>query len=188
MRVSACRSGLILAALAVVSLAGVARGQEGFEPPKPTKEHKELESEVGTWDATVKTWIDPSGDPMESKGVETNKLMPGGLWLLSEFKGDFGGMAFEGRGQTGYDPHKKKFIGTWIDSMTNGMMVMEGTYDEKSHTMTFTGTMFDEMRKADTKFKMVSVAKDENTRVATMYTVDGGKEVKNMEITYKKRK
>ena len=52
--------------------------------------------------------------------------MTGGLWVLSKFEGDFGGMKFEGRGQFGYDPIKKKYVGTWIDSMSPTLSVLEG--------------------------------------------------------------
>ena len=41
----------------------------------------------------------------------------GGFWLLLDYKGDFGGMKFEGKGATGYDPNKKKYVSTWVDSM-----------------------------------------------------------------------
>ena len=86
---------------------------------KPTDEHKIFASDEGTWDATVKSYNSgPDAEPSVSKGTEVNTLMHGGLWLLSKFEGDFGGEKFEGRGQFGYDPIKKKYVGTWIDSMS----------------------------------------------------------------------
>src|SRR5262249_32965694 len=89
--------------LIVAALIGEATAQEaGFPVPKPTKEHDRLQKELGTWDATVKSWQDPKAAPTVSKGTETNTMLPGGLWLLSEFKGEFGGMEFHGRGQTSY--------------------------------------------------------------------------------------
>ena len=48
-------------------------------------------------------------------------------------------MAFEGRGQFGYDPAKKKYVGTWIDSMSPTLRVLEGTYDAKTKTLTYKG-------------------------------------------------
>ena len=48
---------------------------------------------------------------MVSKGVEVNTVITGGLWISSVFKGDFGGMAFEGRGQFGYDPARRRTSG-----------------------------------------------------------------------------
>lgn len=174
-----------LVAACVLGLFASARAQEAGP------EHKILANDVGTWDATMKFWMDPEGDPTESKGVETNTLMPGGLWLLTEFKGEVLGSEFHGRGQTGYDTFKKKYVGTWIDSMTTGIMNQEGTYDEKTHTVTMTGESFDPAQNKMVKTKSLSVSKPDGTRSMTMYMLPegaGGKEVKTLEITYKKRK
>ena len=35
-------------------------------------------------------------------------------------------MEFHGQGQTGYDPNKKKYVGTWVDSISPTIMIMEG--------------------------------------------------------------
>ena len=78
----------------------------------------------------------PDAEPSVSKGTEVNEVLPGGLWLLSKFEGDFGGMKFSGRGQFGYDPVKKKYVGTWIDSTSTVLSVLEGEYDAKTKTMT----------------------------------------------------
>ena len=105
----------LVAALVGVGSLAVAQDM----PAKPTAEHKILMSEEGTWDATVKSYKNgPESEPSVSKGVEVNTVVTGGLWLTSVFKGDFEGMAFEGRGQFGYDPIKKKYVGTWIDSFS----------------------------------------------------------------------
>ena len=111
----------------------------------------------------------PGAEPMVSKGVEVNTMMTGGLWLLSKFEGDFGGMKFEGRGQFGYDPTKKKYVGTWVDSMTPTISVLEGTYDAKTKTMTYVGDGFDPGTKAKYTQKMVTTTKDDGTRVFTLY-------------------
>ena len=75
-----------------------ARAQES-PVPKPTPEHERLAQDVGTWDATVKSWMQgPGSEPVESKGVEVVKLLPGGLWQLSEFHGKAGDFPFHGYG------------------------------------------------------------------------------------------
>ena len=85
---------------------------------------------MGTWDATIKTYMaGPGAEPSVSKGTEVNEVMPGGLWVLSKFDGDFGGMKFQGRGQFGFDPIKKKYVGTWIDSTSTILSMLEGEYD-----------------------------------------------------------
>ncbi|MFO0907939.1 MAG: DUF1579 domain-containing protein [Isosphaeraceae bacterium] len=182
------RPGRCVVAIGLLLSAGAAaRAQEGFELPKPTDEHKLLRSEVGTWEATIKSWMDPKAEPLESKGTETNRLLPGGLFIISQFRGDFGGQPFHGHGTTGYDTHKKKYVGTWIDSMSTGIMAMEGTYDPATKTLTMTG----ESRGPDgslAQIKTEGVHKSADSRVFTMFMKPMGAPdwVKMMEISYKK--
>ena len=125
---------------------------------------------------------------MVSKGVETNTML-GGLWLVTEFKGEFGGQPFEGRGQTGYDTNKGKYVGTWIDTMSTEIMVMEGDLDEKTQTMTMTSKGKDPAGKPY-ESKQVSQRKGDDTRVFTMFmkSADTKDEyVRVMEITYNRR-
>jgi hypothetical protein len=157
---------------------------------KPTEEHKILALDEGTWDATIKSYMSgPDAEPAISKGTEVNTVLTGGLWVLSKFEGDFGGMKFEGRGQFGYDPIKKKYVGSWIDSMSPSLSVLEGEYDPKTKTMTYKG---EGVAPEGTKYtqKMVTTTKDDGSRVFTLYMkMEGAKDdVKFMEVTYQKRK
>ena len=63
--------------------------------------------------------------------------MIGDFWIVSDFSGDFEGMAFTGHGQFGYDAGKKKYVGTWIDSFSPNVTKMVGTYDADKKTMTY---------------------------------------------------
>jgi hypothetical protein len=120
----------------VVSLG---TGQDDHPTSAPTAEHNILAADEGTWDATIKAY--PNGSdyaPMVSKGVEINTVLWGGLWVVSTFRSDFAGMAFEERGQFGYDPAQKKYVVTWIDSMSPSLNVLEGSYDAKTRTLTYT--------------------------------------------------
>src|SRR5205809_737763 len=92
--------------------------------PKPGPEHEQLKRLEGVWEATV------NAGGQESKGTMTYKMDLGGLWLVSEFEGDFGGMKFRGRGLDTYDAAKKKHVALWADSMSTTPMIMEGTYDK----------------------------------------------------------
>jgi hypothetical protein len=176
--------------LGIVGTARVASAQDGPPGAKPTSDHKLLAKDVGTWDATVKSWMSgPGSEPSVSKGVEVDKLLPGGLWLLNDFEAEFGGMAFHGHGVTGYDTQKKKYIGTWVDSLATTIMTMEGSYDEGTHTLTMYGKGTDMAGKPyDSKSTTKYLGSDE--RVFTMLVKSDetkGEQVKMMEITYKRR-
>jgi hypothetical protein len=178
---------LIASALGVVSAA---TAQEIV--PKPTPEHKILATDAGTWDAVIKSYPNgPDSEPMVAKGVEVNTVITGGLWVSSTFQADFGGMAFEGRGQFGYDPGKKKYVGTWVDSMSPVLTVLEGTYDAKTKTLTYTGDGVCPIDGSKVAQRMVTTTKGDGSRDFTLYltgTQTGGKEAKVMHIHYTKRK
>jgi hypothetical protein len=135
----------------------------------------------GQYDATV------SIGGGESKAAATYKLGMGGLWLTIHFKGEFAGAPFEGRGVTGYDPNKKKYVSTWVDSMDPHVLMMEGSFDKDGNTYTEVGESHD-MNGKPQKMKSVYEFKDADTIIFTMYTVAEGKDQQMMQITYKRNK
>ena len=150
--------------------------------PKPGPEHERLKRLEGTWEATVRS------EGGESKGTMTYKLELGGLWLVSHFKGDFGGQSFEGKGFDGYDPAKKKYVGVWVDTMSLAPLIMEGNFDKEGKVLTQIGEgpgMDGKM----TKFKSVTEIKDPDTMVFTMSSPGrDGKEQTMLTISYKRKK
>src|SRR5258708_34819582 len=103
------------------------------EYPEPGPEHGQLKRAEGTWDATVKM------DKTESKGTMTYKMELGGLWLVGDFKGEFMGQKFTGKGLDSYDTAKKKYVSVWFDSMSTAPMTMEGTLDKDRKDLTLPG-------------------------------------------------
>jgi len=156
--------------------------------PKPSAHHLAMKRAEGTWDAVVKMYEAPGKPPMVSKGVEVNTLVPGGLWLTTEFKSEMFGTPFEGRGIFGYDTAAKKHVGTWVDSMVTGLALPIGTCkdDCRETTMIFKGPGMDGKM---TTYKEVTVEKSPDLRLMTMY-IKGkdGKFKLNMEIEYVRRK
>ena len=178
-------------AAAALAAAPIARAQDA-PVPSPTAEHKILAAEEGTWDATVKAYPNgPESEPMIARGVEVNTVITGGLWVSSVFRADFGGMPFEGRGQFGYDPGKKKYVGTWIDSMSPTLTVLEGSYDARTKSLTYHGDGVCPKDGSRLVQRMVTTTRGDGSREFTLYitgTPTGGKEAKVMQILYTKRK
>ena len=79
------------------------------------------------------------GPGMDSKGTMTYKMEVGGLWLTSNFEGEFAGQKFHGKGLDSYDAGKKKYVGVWVDNMVTSPLIMEGTYDKDKKQLTMTG-------------------------------------------------
>lgn len=157
--------------------------------PKPGPEHAILAQDVGTWDAVIDLAGPPGAPAMSSKGVEVNTMGCGGLCLISDFKGELmPGVAFSGHGTTAYDPISKKYVGSWVDSMSAGMATSESTYDPA--TKKVTGTMAArDMTGAMSKSRTVSESADADHRVMMMFaTMPDGKEMQTMRITYTRQK
>jgi hypothetical protein len=177
------KKALLALSLTVLALSVPVLAQ-GPPLPTPGPEHAMLKNDVGTWDATVEMFMAPGAPPALSKGTEVVTMM-GGFWQLTEFKSEMMGQPFEGRGTTGFDPAKKKYVGTWVDTMTPAYYTVEGTYD--AATKTLTGFMDGpDQTGVVTKTKETTQWKDADTRVFTMYAPDG--KAVAMRITYTRRK
>ncbi|MEX2271855.1 MAG: DUF1579 domain-containing protein [Vicinamibacterales bacterium] len=164
-----------------------AAGQQMPPTPKPGPEHEILKADAGTWDAVIELVPAPGVPPMTFKGVEVNTLGCGGLCLVSEFKGDLMGQPFEGRGLFVWDPAKKRYVGSWTDSMSLGLATMEGTWDPAAKTLT--GWM-EGPDPSGQRVKQKTVTESRgNTRVMKAFaTGPDGKEMQTMSITYTRRK
>jgi hypothetical protein len=155
----------------------------------PTDAHKALERMVGTWDVEVTSWMSPGQPPAKSKGVSETRMVMGGRWVEERFTSEMMGQPFEGLGYTGYDNFKKKYVGTWMDTMSTAVMVTEGTMDAGNKVMTSTSVMDDFMTGKKTTIRMTTTITDPDHHLFEMFGPDPtGKEVKQMEIRYTRRK
>lgn len=162
-----------------------------MEYATPGEMHKMLAKSDGTWTGETTMWMENGAKPMMSKSEATNKMMYGGRYQITNHKGDFMGMPFEGMSIVGYDNSKKKFVSTWIDNMGTGMMHSEGDWNASTKSVEFKGKMTDPSRPGkDCDFREVFTFVDDNTQKLEMYGPDSktGKEYKTMEIKYTRKK
>jgi hypothetical protein len=188
------RALLITASLAAVSAVALCAVQEGGEaawaPPKPTPQHALLKQMAGKWDATFKLGDFPGAPPVTSTGSETCTLAMNGLWLLSDYQDpNYEGGAFQGHGVMGYDPDKKKYVSTWVDSTDMHISVTEGDYDEATKTLTMLSDGRDRMTGKPTKERAITRFKDADTMSCSFRsTSEGSKEMEIFSIEYKRKK
>jgi hypothetical protein len=113
--------------IAIVVTTGIVAAQEKApEFLKPGAEHKFLEQFVGEWDCEFEAIVEPGKPPVKSKSQMTGRMV-GGFWSIVEVKGDFLGLPYHGQGTFGFDSKKKKYVGTWADSMSEFFWKYEGT-------------------------------------------------------------
>ncbi len=189
-----------LLALGILSGAGVQAADPMSDPKammaqmqkysSPGPNHLALVASVGRWTFVTRSWMKPGDAPMESTGTSENTMILGGRFLQQTAKSTMGGMPFEGMGFTGYDTIRNEYQSVWMDTMLTGMMIGSGTSDPATKTIKQTGTFAcpmtgDKAMWYRTEWKII----DNDNQIFTMFGKGpDGKEMKSMEIVYKRLK
>lgn len=177
---------VIVATCVIVLFANALRAGEP-EMPKPQKEHEWLQQLAGEWDTESEIFSAPGQPPAKAKGSESARMI-GGFWSLSETKGDFGG-PFTGILTLGYDPEKKEYIGTWVDSVTSRMWHYQGTLDAAGKILSL-DTEGPDMEHPGTmaKFRETIEIKDKDHKVFTSMMEKDGKWITFLTARYERKK
>ena len=146
----------------------------------PGPMHEMLAGSVGEWKTKNTHWMDPAGEPIVNEGTVKFEMILGGRYLKSTHTGMVMGMPFTGVNLQAFDNSTKEFTATWIDNMGTGLSVSNGTYDETSKTINFTGTMIDPMSGKEVKYRQTIQLLNDNHQVMEMFIYLEGKEFKNM--------
>lgn len=103
---------------------------------EPQKEHQWLERMVGEWTYESEAPMGPDQPTSKYTGTESVRSL-GGVWVLCE------GTSAGPDGETGttvmtlgYDPAKKRYVGTFIGSMMTYLWLYEGELDSEGKVLT----------------------------------------------------
>lgn len=140
----------------------------------PGENHKKLDAFAGTWDTKITMWMAPGAPPTTSTGKSRNGWVMGGRYLEQRFEGSFMGQPFTGLGYTGYDNVTKTWWGTWMDSMSTGIMMSTGRM-EGDHAWVFEAKSADPMtgQMVDVREKITVKDKDHHNMEMWMPGPDG---------------
>ncbi len=152
----------------------------------PGEFHKHLQPLVGKWNTTTKFRLSKEAPWSESTGFSESKWAMGGRYIIENFKSFSVEMPFEGMGITGYDNTKKKYVSSWIDSMSTALMISTGTIDASHKVITFTGTYDDPMTgQKDKPQKATLTILNDNKIVMKMFERgQDGEWYMNLEVVY----
>ncbi len=154
----------------------------------PGAPHEALASLAGSWATSTRAWMEPGKPPMQGTGTCEQKMLLGGRYLQQEYTGEMMGSPFTGINVIGYDNHTKKYVSTWIDSMSTGIYYFEGTASADGKTITQESSYDDPVR-GPTVWRSVTRIVDSNTLEYEMFlTSKGGKEEKMMEMKVTRKK
>lgn len=152
----------------------------------PGPEHRALDAFVGTWKATVTSWMDPSAPPEVSTGTMVNSWILDGHYLDQRFSGEMMGTPFQGIGTWGFDVAAGKYFGTWKDSMSTTLMLSYGGPSRDGKTFEMSGSFTDPMTGEPKVSEEVIRVEGPDRHVLDMYENRDGKRVKTMEIVYER--
>lgn len=136
----------------------------------------------------MKYWEAEDAEPVISKGTCETKMLLGGHYQQSIYKGDVNGTPFEGIGYVVYDNAKKMYVNTWIDNMGKDILYPEGSYAPNNRTTQMIGKRYDPATYRPKGMRQVTHNLDDNTQIIEMYeTRDNGRKFKSMEIKFSKK-
>src|SRR5262245_15160105 len=102
----------------------------------PQKEHQWLQKLVGEWTYETEASMGPDKPPEKFKGTESVRSI-GGLWMICEGQGEMPGGGTATMIMTlGYDPAKKRFVGTFLGSMMMHLWIYDGELDLAGNKLT----------------------------------------------------
>ncbi len=184
----------------LLTTSAIADDQKGTKPMNPEEmmeiymklatpgePHKLLATLTGSWATKTKEWMDPEKQPVESAGSVEVKMLLGGRFLQQEITGSMHGKPHTGIWTVGYDNLLKRYVSTWIDTMSTQIFMMDGTASADGKTITLTG-QHAEVGGGHMTHRAIWKIVDGNTQEFVMYgTYHEGKEMKMMEVLYTRK-
>lgn len=134
---------------------------------------KQLE---GEWTIESQSSDIPGQPAMKSTGTDKTRML-GSNWSISEIAGSMGETKFEAVMTLGFDAEKKKFVGTWVDSMQTHLWHYVGTLDKTGRILTLDceGPSFEDPKKTSKYRDTIEIkSKDHRTLSSSVETPDKG--------------
>ena len=142
---------------------------------EPQAEHRWLEQLVGEWDTEMEASMGPGQPPSKHVGTETVRSLT--VWVQCE--GTMPGA--EGKSATtvmtlGYDPARKKFVGTFIGSMMTHQWVYEGELDAAGKVLTLDadGPSFADATKTAKYKDAIQIVSPDHRTLTSRFQADDG--------------
>ena len=156
----------------------------------PGKMHEHLAKDAGVWNGKTQMWMVPGSEPMTSECTSTVAPIMDGRYIKAEMAGEMPGMGkYNGFGIYGFDNVSQKFVSTWIDNQSTGVMNGIGELSPDGKTMTWKYTYNCPINKKPTALREVEKVTGPNTKTLEMFGNDpkSGKEFKMMRIELTKK-
>jgi hypothetical protein len=160
--------------------AGQAKAEEKPQPnaaemaaamtAKPTREHQWLQKFVGEWTYETEAAMEPGQEPQKFTGSERIRAL-GEIWIHGEGTSQMpDGSPATTQITLGYDPSKKRFVGTWLGTMMAHLWIYDGELSADQRTLTLNSegpSMTEENKRAN--YRDVFEFKNDDLRTLTAF-------------------
>ena len=155
-----------------------------------TKEHAWLQRIVGEWTGEGTAEMGP-GQPTQTFNVEESVRPIGDVWIQGEGRGKMpDGTPSTTLVTLGFDPDRKRFVGTFIGSMMTYLWIYDGELDRSERILTLNAegpSMAGDGKMA--KYQDIVEVKDENHRtLSSQILMPDGTWTKIMTAHYRRRR
>ncbi|MDQ0638876.1 hypothetical protein QF042_002441 [Pedobacter sp. W3I1] len=101
--------------------------------------HQKLQSLIGNWKGTTKTWFEKDVLADESLSEAKITAILGNRFISFDYQGSLEGKAFEGKMIIGFDIPYQRFTISWIDSFHMGTQIMLSSGEATSNGFSVVG-------------------------------------------------
>lgn len=156
--------------------------------PEPQKEHHWLQKLVGEWTFENECIMEPGQPPVKHTGTESVRSL-GGLWVLCEGKGAMpGGGTSMSIMTLGYDPDKKRFVGSFIVSIMTFFWLYDGALEGNVLTLDAEGPSFAGDGKMVKYQDIIEFISDDHRTLSSQMKGPDGKWSRFMTSHYRRKK
>jgi hypothetical protein len=159
--------------------------QACIEAGTPGDMHALLTAGKGEWTGKCTMWMFPGADPMVSDVTSSVTSIMDGRFIKVEVKGDMPGMGpYHGVRVYGYDNAGKKFVSSWFDNHSTGIMQGQGELSKDKKTLSWKYNPMCPVTGKPTVMKDVETIVSDKERKLEAWATEpkSGKEYKMMQI------
>lgn len=156
----------------------------------PGKSHEHLNKYVGAWTGKSQMWMGPDSEPIPGEFTQTAKSVMGGRYVQYGMRGEVPGMGmFVGEGVMGYDNVGAKYVASWFDNQSTGIMHGIGELSKDGKTLSWTYNYQCPIRKKPATVRQTETFADDKTMILEAFVTDpkSGKEYKCMRVEFVKK-
>lgn len=157
----------------------------------PGEMHAHLTKLAGVWHGKSRMWMGPdAAEPMQSECVQTITALMDGRYIQCVVEGEMPGMGmYHGMGFTGFDNVSQKFVGTWIDNHSTGILFGAGELSSDGKVSNWLFNYNCPITKKPTTMRQVETYTGADTMKLEMFNIEpkSGKEYKCMEIEFTRK-